>query len=194
MKRIANCLTLISLIIVFLWSCAPSVKVSYDYDKTVDFTKYKTYSFYGWQQSSDKVLGELNKKRIQQAAANEFAKRDIQYVESGGDIVVSLFAVIDQEKGVTAYTDYYGGGGYYRPGWGWGAGYGYGTSTTTYQEYDYYTGTLVIDVFDATSKQLIWQGVGSKTLDESPANKDKNIQTALARIMINYPIKPVESK
>ena len=193
MKNTVTSLSLISIILLLLWSCAPAVKVTYDYDKTADFTKFKTYSFYGWQKGSEQIIGELNKRRIEQAAAAEFNKRGLQFVESGGDCVVSLFVVVDQEKGVTAYTDYYSASPYYyRPGWGWGAGYG--TATTTYHEYDYYTGTLVIDVFDASSKQLVWQGVGSKTIEEDASNREKNLNEAVAQIMYNFPIKPVEVK
>jgi hypothetical protein len=174
--------------VAFLASCS-SIQVTADWDKTVDFSGYKTYSYYGWQKDSDKILNDFDKRRIEEAFANEFDKRGIQYVESGGDLVVSLFIVVDQKTGVNSYTNHYGarGYGYYSP-WGWGAGY----STTTYQEYDYLVGTLVCDVFDATSKGLIWQGVGSGTVDDNPSKRERNIPRTVAQIMSYYPVQPVK--
>jgi hypothetical protein len=55
-------------------------------------------------------------------------------VKNNGDMVVSLFVVVDQKTSTTAYTNHYGMGGYgYGPRWGWygGSGMGMGQSTTT---------------------------------------------------------------
>lgn len=187
-----NIIHLISalVVIVFLSSCS-SIKVSYDYDKTVDFTPYKTYEFYGWAKESDKIISGLDRERIEDAFIYEFASRGLKYVESGGDLVVSLFIVIEQKTGVTYNTSTYGGyyyGGYYGygPGWGWGPSY----TTTTAHEYDYNVGTLVVDVFDKKSERLIFEGIGQKTVDANPQSRDKNIQKAVAQIMWNYPVKP----
>lgn len=185
---------LMAIFIAAIFTGCSSIKVTYDYDKSVDFSKYRTYEYYGWAKESDKVMNELDKKRIEGAFASEFAKRGLTYVESGGDLVVSLFIVVQQKTGVTYTTDTYGGyyGGYYGrgPGWGWGPTY----STTTAHEYDYNVGTLVIDVFDKKSEQLIFEGIGQKTLDNNPNSKDRNVQKAVAEIMWNFPVKPVAEK
>jgi len=174
---------------VAILSACSSISVTADWDKTVDFNSYKTYSYYGWAKESDKILNPFDKERIEQAFSDEFDKRGIQYVESGGDLVVSLFIVIDQKTGVTAYTDHYGTGGYgYYSPWGWGAGY----STTSYHEYDYLVGTLVCDVFDHSTKKLIWQGVGSGTIDDNPNKRDRNIPKSVAQIMSYYRVQPMK--
>ena len=71
-------------------SCS-SVKIKSDYDKTVDFNQYKTLEYYGWAQDSDKILNRFDKERIEEAAGKEFKKRGMEFVESGGDLVVALF-------------------------------------------------------------------------------------------------------
>jgi len=171
--------------------CSPKITVSFDYDKQADFTKFKTYSYYGWAKVSEQLLNRFDQERIEDAVAVELAARGLSHVESGGDLTVSLFIQFNRQKGVNAYTNHYGGNPYgyrYGPGWGWGYGY----STTTYQEYDYLVGTLVIDVFDHLDKQLIWQGVGSKTVDDDVNTREDNVQRAVKAIMANYPIKPVQ--
>lgn len=172
----------------FVISCSDTTFTS-DYDKNVDFTQYKSLSYYGWAKDSDKLLSDFDKERIEGAFAMEFMQRGIELKQSGGDIVVSLFIVIDAKKGATAYTTHVGGGGYgYGAGWGWGMGH----SQTTYNEYDYFVGTLVCDVFDAKSKKLVWQGVVSKEIDADPKTRERNIPRVVRELMKRYPVKPVK--
>jgi hypothetical protein len=183
------------LMILLLGACS-GITVKSDYDKEVDFTKYKTFEYYGWAKESDKILNRFDKERIEQAFGEEFRKRGLQYVEGNGDMVVSLYIVVDQKTSTTAYTNHYNMGGYtYGPRWGWYGGYGgmgMGTSTTTYSEQDYLQGTLVVDVFNKSEKKLIWQGVGQKTVDENPNTREKNAAKVAAAIMKPFPIKPIK--
>ena len=183
-------------VLIFFSGCS-SLKVTYDMDKSVDFNKYKTFEYYGWQKDSGKLLNDLDKKRIETAFGEEFRKRGLQYVKENGDLIVTLFIVTQKKTETTANTTMMGGGapyGYYGgfygygPGWGWGMGH----ATTTYSNYDYEVGTLVCDVFDAKQKRLIWEGIGEGTIKENTKNRDKNIPKAVAAIMKDYPVKPIE--
>jgi len=172
-------------LVLAMVSCS-TVKVVVDMDKTTDFSKYKTYSFLGWQNNSDQTLGELDQKRIRDAFINEFERRGLQRVGNNGDMEVSLFIVVDQKTSVTGYTDYYGGrhGGYHRYGRGWGYGY----ANTTYHESDYLQGTLVMDVFDGKSKDQVWQGIATKTVNENPAKREKTIPASIQSLMRKFPL------
>jgi hypothetical protein len=181
-------LSLLVILLPFLYGCSDT-GITADYDKTVDFTKYKTLSYYGWAKDSDQILNNFDKERIEGAFATEFMKRGIELKQTGGDIVVSLFIVIDAKKGATAYTTHMGGGGYgYGAGWGWGMGH----SSTSYNEYDYYVGTLVCDVFDSESKKLVWQGVISGEIDDNPNSRERNIPRVVQELMKKYPVKPIK--
>ena len=191
MKTKITFLTLLFTLLI-MGACS-SIKVTSDYDKSVDFSKYRTFEYYGWAEESDKILNRFDRERIEAAFGDEFAKRNLKLVDEGGDMVVSLFIVVDQKTSTTAYTDHYNMGGYGYGGWGWGyGGMGMGTSTTRYSENDYLVGTLVVDVFDKAEKKLIWQGVGQKTVDENPNTREKNAMKAAEAIMKPFPIKPVE--
>ena len=185
-------LLLFSLLAVFILSSCSSLQVMSDYDKNVDFTRYKTYSYYGWMKNSDKILNQLDKQRFEKAFANEFEKRGLTYVEKNGDIIVSLFIVTEEKQTVTANTTggpYYGGYYYrYGPGWGWGAG----MSTTTVSTNDYTVGTLICDVFDAKEKKLIWEGIAKGIVNENPGNRHVTIPKVVAKLMTEYPIPPVD--
>ncbi len=178
----------------FLLNSCSSLKVYTDMDPTVDFSKYKSLEYYGWADESDKILTQLDKDRIEKAFGAEFRKRGIEIVESGGDLIGTLFIVVEKKKGATAtttsmggaYGGYYGGFYGYGPGFGWGGGH----STTTIQEYDYSVGTLVCDVFDKADKKLIWEGIGTGEINENPKNRDTTIPKTVQAIMSKFPVPP----
>lgn len=197
MKQLLAIATLISIFV--LGSCS-GLQVTYDYDKTVDFSKFTTYSFHGWAKDSDKLLTPFDKERFETAFKDQFDSRGLKFMAEGGEIVVALYIVTQQKTEQVANTTnmggYYGyGGGYggyygYGPGWGWGAPMG--NSMTTISQVDYTVGTLVVDVFDAANKKLIWEGVGTKTIDDNPKNREKSIQYVASQIMARYPVNPVK--
>ncbi len=183
---------------LFLGACS-TIQVTSDYDKTVDFNQFKTYSYYGWAKESNKILTPFDQKRIEEAFADEFAKRGLKYVEEGGDLTVALYIQTEQKQETTATTTGMGGygyGGYYGwgPGWGWGPGFYGGMTQTTYQTYDYQVGTLVVDVFDTKKKVLIWESAGQGRINDDPTNRDKSIPKVVAQIMATYPVQPIKSK
>jgi len=184
------------LVAILILSGCSSITVHSDYDKSADFTKYKTLEFLGWAEESNKILNRFDQERIENAFAAEFLKRGFSGVESGGDLAVSLFLVVDQKTSVTAYTNHMNMGGWgYGAGWGWYGGYGgvgMGTSTTTYNENDYLEGTLVLDVYDTKTKKMVWQSVGQKTIDENPKRADRNTAYVAEKMMKPFPIKPVK--
>lgn len=184
MKKIFSLL----IITVFLLSGCDSMKITTDYDRSIDFNQHKTFSFMGWHEDSDEIVNKFERDRWEKAFLEQFQKRGYKFVEQDGDIVVSLFLVVDEKTGKTAYTTHIGGGYGYGYRWGWGMGMG--TSYTTIEEYDYNVGTLVVDVFDGSSKQLIWQGVGSDTVEENPKKRANKIPYIARNIMYKYPIKP----
>ncbi|MCU4174608.1 DUF4136 domain-containing protein [Carboxylicivirga sp. N1Y90] len=165
-----------------------SMSITTDYDHSVDFNTHQTFSFLGWHEDSDEIVNKFERDRWEKAFLEQFTKRGYKYVEDNGEIVVSLFLVVDAKTGKNAYTTHIGGGYGYGYGWGWGMGMG--TSYTTIEEYDYNVGTLVVDVFDGQSKQLIWQGVGSDTVEENPKKRASKIPYVARNIMYKYPIKP----
>ena len=183
----------LALVLFTAFALNATAQVKSDYDKNTDFSKYKTYTFEGWQKDSDKQLNDFDKKRIQDALKSEFSKRGMNYVESGGDAAIALFLVLDKKTSTTAYTDYMGGMGY-GPRWGWGMGYGggMGTATTTYSENDYTEGTLVVDMYDASGKSLLWQGVMTKTVNEKPEKREKTIPNNIAKLMKKFPVSPAK--
>ena len=165
-------------------------QVKSEYDKNVDFSKYKSISFAGWEKDSDKILNGFDKKRILDAFKAEFLARDIEVKMMDGDAQITLYVVVEDKTSTTAYTDYMGGYGY-GPRWGWGMGAGMGTSSTTYVQDDYKEGTLVLDMYDE-NKKMIWQGVLNTEIKEKPEKREKSIPKNIRKLMKEYPVTPVK--
>jgi len=166
------------------------VQVTSDYDKETDFSKYNTYAFAGWEKNSDQILNDFDKKRILDALKSEFDERGMELIDSNPDANITLFIVVDNKTSTTAYTTYNGGLGY-GPRWGWGMGMDMGTSTTNYTENDYKEGTFVVDMYDAESKKLVWQGVLQSVVKENPKKREKSIPKKVGKLMKEFPVGPV---
>ena len=153
-------------------------QVRADYKEDTDFTKYKSYTFKGWEKDSDQQLNDFDKERITDAFKHELEIRGFIYDSSNPDVGITLFVVVDERTSQTAYTNYTSGFGYGRS-WGWGPGMG--TATTTYSERDYTVGTVVIDFYDEESKDLVFQGTmqteEAKKAKQREKTKPKNITT-----------------
>lgn len=174
---------LIIALAISMASCS-SVKIAYDYDKQVDFTKYKTYAFS--EEVAKMPLDDLNRDRLIRAVEAELAAKGFSKSESP-DVLIDLF--ITAKKRTEAVANTTGGyGGYGRYG---RYGYGGGFSTTTVDYNEYTDGTLLINMVDKSTEKIAWQGRGTKTIDEdaSASKREQSINYAVKQIFTNYPPK-----
>jgi len=181
MRNYLPCLLLI--VTVATLSCEPQLKVTNDYDKAANFGGYKTFSMYQDVNIHD-AISQLNQDRIINAIKSELTKKGLKETSSSPDLWVNAVAILKDRVDVTANTNYYGYGGYYRPYAYYGAGMG---GTTTYNTRHYKDGSLIIDLVDANTKKLVWQGIGNKEIDKPAKNPDETIPKAIASIMESYP-------
>ena len=82
----------------------------------------------------------------------------------------------------------YGGYGYR----GWGGMGGMGTATTTDSEY--LVGTLVVDIFDAKTKALIFRGTASDEISDKPEKNVKKVEKAADKMFKDFPPGSKEKK
>ena len=135
-------------------------QVKTDYDRNADFGQYKTYS---WEQV--KTKDPLDTDRIKNAVNTALAAKGWTQVNSGGDVSVVAMEMTHSQQTLNTFYDGFGGG------WRWRGFGGMGEATTTTETYK--VGTLVVDLFDGKTRQLIWRGDSSDTLSN---NSNKNIQ------------------
>jgi hypothetical protein len=152
-------------------------QVKTDYDRNTDFSRYKTFS---WEkvQTPDPLWVD----RIQQAVNAQLAAKGLTLVPSGGDIAIVAIEMTKNQQTLDTFYNGFGGG------WRWGGGFGDATTTVD----NYKVGTLVVDLFDANSKKLIWRGSSSDTLSDKSDKNIKNLDKGVQKMFEHFP--PGEKK
>jgi Domain of unknown function (DUF4136) len=150
-------------------SVAQQVKT--DYDRNAKFNQYKTYSW-----SSVKTKDPLLVDRIKSAVNSTLSARGLTQIDSGGDLSIVAMAITRNQQ--TLNTFYDGGFG----GWRWG---GFGNATTTTDTYK--VGTLVVDLFDTQSKELVFRGSSSDTLSNNSEKNIKNLNKGVDKMFKHFP-------
>ena len=155
-------------------SSAQQVKT--DYDRGANFGQYKTYS---WAQVKTKEA--LDVDRIKTAVNAALAAKGWTQVDSGGDVCIVAIEITQNRQTLNTFYDGFGGG------WGWRrfGGGGFGEATTTTETYK--VGTLVVDLFDAKTKQLIWRGTSSNTLSNNSDKNIKNLDKGADKMFKHFP-------
>ena len=181
MKRI---LFLSTLILFLAISCAFGQDVRYNFDKDINFSKFKTYK---WVILKDApTANDLVTKQLKDAVDAELATKGLTRIDDDtANLFIGYQAGVGQEKQFTSFSSDWGyGGGWYRGGW-----YGPGGGTTTGSTSTIYVGQLVLDMYDSANRDLVWRGVASKTLDSKakPDKQQKNLAKAVKKLLKNYP-------
>jgi hypothetical protein len=148
-------------------------EIHYDFDKHADFSKFRTYK---WVDIGDaQKVNALLALQIKQAVDAQLAAKGLIKVETdSADLLIGYQSAVDQE---TQWNPYAMGGGV-RSG-----GMGSATSSTIN------VGTLVLDIYDPGTKQLVWRGNATKTIDPKakPDKQEKNLGKAVAKLLKDYP-------
>ena len=163
--------------------------VSTDYDHTADFTKYHTYSF-----DSVETHNPLNVQRIKDAVNKELGRKNMQEVATGGDVTIEAIGSTKDEQEYNTFYSGLGGRGYGWGGWGgWGGrwgGSGAGMATTTQQQIP--MGTLVLDMYDQGTHQMVWRGTARSELSGKPDKNVKTLNKAVTKMFNKFPPKAAQ--
>jgi hypothetical protein len=151
-------------------------QVKTDYDRGADFSQYKTYSWEKVQTQDPLWVG-----RIKDAVNAALAAKGWTQVASGGQVAIVAMETTQNQQTLNTLYDGFGGG------WGWRrfGGGGFGDATTTTENYK--VGTLVVDLFDANSKNLIWRGSASDTLSNKSDKNIKNLDRGVQKMFDHFP-------
>src|ERR1700745_3499828 len=174
MKMLMKVVALIGLALFLASAVSFAQQVKTDYDRAANFSQYKSYS---WEkvQTPDPLWVD----RIKAAVNAALAAKGWTQVESGGDISITAMEINRNHQTLNTYYDDFGGG------WRWG-GFGvFGESTTTSATYT--GGTLVVDLFDAKTKMLVWRGVSSGMLSDKSDKNIKNLNRGVQKMFQHFP-------
>jgi hypothetical protein len=162
---------------LFVSACAPNIRIRTDYNKSVDFSKYRTVTVKPGHSSGDPIMDQ----RIVSDIAETLRLKGYRLVpESEADAIVVENAATQEKHTYEAFYDGWSGWGWR---WGWGA--------PLVEEYDFTVGTLVVDMFDAATKQAVWHGSARAVVSGDSEKDAKLVRQAINRLFERLPSRSV---
>jgi hypothetical protein len=158
---------------------AHAAKPQIQWDKQFDFTNVKTYQ---WQAPPAESLAQSDPfmhSFIQSQIEAKLNEAGLTKTDGTPDMFVTYHASTRNDVQLHSDSFGYGIGGYGMGGWGV-YGYGMGPVSTTTRVENYTKGTLVVDIWDPTQKQLVWRGTSPELLiSDDKAKLQKNVGKAI---------------
>ena len=195
--------------LVVLAGCSATYKaVSTDYDRSADFSQYKTFAWL--PDKADTANTPYNNEIIRNNIRNYFGQcmsdRGYKFDGESPDILMQLVITNAKKERVIStypsnyyYRPYYFGSFYYSPyPYGYyyrhypSYGYGYsgfaGYSTTQKQEY--VNGSITLNLIDKKANKLVWTGTAEGDIYD-PSHISHDLHPAVHRILDQYPVNPL---
>jgi len=168
----------------------PSVRaqdVAVDFDKDIDFSRFKTYSWTGGVPAKNPLIDQ----QIRTSIGGQLAARGLHHVEKGGDLSALYFVAVDRDLQVSTSN--------WETTKDWMRQTRSGISVRS-QMWDVEVGTLVVCLSDDSAKNLLWRGTAKTMLDKRSSNEsamkaleedakkaEKKIRKAVEKMFKQYP-------
>jgi hypothetical protein len=140
--------------------------VTTDSDPAAPFATYKTYA---WTPGTASAVS-LTEQRIHEGVNAQLQGKGMTQVDSNPNVFVATHVTTHAVPQVIA--DGFGP-------WGFGGGM---ATVQTYTE-----GSLVVDLYDATTRKMVWRGVATATVSDKPEKNAVKIDKSLAKLFARYP-------
>jgi hypothetical protein len=160
--------------------------VTTDYSPSIKFSHYRTFALV---MPPDSGAQQLLDQRVRNAVQTQLlAKGLTQTDRRNADLYVG-YGMVDKSH-TEVYSD--------NDGWGWGGPWGWrywrwgvAWPMTVRRQIETYTeGTVVVNLVDARTKQVVWEGEVPDVLPLPVSNPDgatKKIDTAVGKLFTKYP-------
>jgi hypothetical protein len=170
--------------------CGGGLQIDTDYNPQADFAAVETYA---WAQRTPdgnedpRVYNAIVEGRVKSAIDDALQAKGLRLVTSSPDVWVAWHGAIQGKMSYeTISNDYgYGWGRYGRTG---GMAMGTTTSRTTAREWD--EGTLLIDIIDRRTEELMWRAVGQAKLSETartPEEAQARADEVAVKMLADFP-------
>jgi hypothetical protein len=178
MKRLIGILVPICL----LAAGCTTVSVDHDWDQDADFTTYKTFAWLPKPKIApgDRTpamhLGDMLDQRVRAATTVELTARGLQEDTDNPDLWLIHYSGSNANINVMDQGYSYGG-----PYWG--------VDSKQIDIFRYSEGTLIIDLVDVRTKELVFRGTATSTIESNPKSEqiEKDVNEAVSKIFMNYP-------
>lgn len=168
------------------FGCASSIEVRTMAAPKVRLTEFQTFRLLPVPPRRDglastgsydpMVNNSITNRALRESVASAFQGRGYVMMEPRADIAVAVYASAREKLDLSMWEYGYP----YWPHW-WRSG-------MPQQTINQYTeGTVVIDVIDPVTRDLIWRGSGTATLEDDPAQNTKHLQKVAVAIVAKFP-------
>ena len=161
-------ITLMLAFVFLLAMPAHADKVTSDYDHAVNFSKYHTFM---WVREPEPEHAFM-KERIMAAVNAQLTARGLSEVDEGADLAVGANVALTEAH---SWETYYDGSDWSWGGWAW----------TT--ENTYLVGTVTVDLLDAQTRKLVWQGIGVDEVSSKPEKRTKHSRKLVEKMFRDFP-------
>jgi len=161
--------------LVLMGTIALAQNVTYDFDRGTKFIAFKTYA---WVQGPIQI-DRFDHARVVNAVNTQLTSKGLVHVEAGAkpDLLVAYHATFDRDAQLTGFSS------------GWGPYRFPASGSGVVRAEKILTGTLIVDLVDSRTQNIVWRGTASKEIDTNadPGKRDRNINRAAERLFKNYP-------
>jgi len=168
---------------VLLQGCASKPDIRSDYDHAADFGNYRTFNFVDPLGTDKLGYSSLITQQLKTSVTTQMQQRGYQVDNAQPDLLVNFSGRLQDKQEIQSSPSmggYYGYRGGYYGGWA-----GYSTDVHTV---NYTTGTLNVDIVDARTKRMVWEGVAvGEVTKKHRENREATIDKAVTGIFAKYP-------
>ena len=159
---------------------AQAQKIKVEYDKAIDFSKFKTYAI----DPVDNAAKPMLRLAIQAAVQDDLTKRGLTKVDANPDLYVQMYGAIDSDVTASYHDPIYGSS---IPPINANINMWYGIPGTT-TTVVVHKGQMVVDVIDARQKKLVWRGVANQKLSDQRSKLLDQVNSAVEKMFKQYPV------
>jgi hypothetical protein len=166
--RLTHCVAL-----MLLFSAAALAQTYVDYNHAINFSNFKTYAW-GQGPNPNAIQDSILLQTAQSDINSQLGMKGLQMVQESQnpDLIVVMSSGLKQQTSYNAW----GTGG-----WRWGGG----MASISPETSD--VGTLVVDLYDANGKQMVWRGIAQKTLSTKGSKNEKDLNKEIEKMFKQYP-------
>ena len=151
---------------------------SIDYDHSVNFLKFKTYTWQKVHATDPAIEG-----RITIALNRDMAGRYMTEVSNNGDITITAVEATQDKQEISTFYSALNDYSWQRP---W-CGSGFMDAQASPQ--DVPLNTLIIDMYDSKTHKLLWRGTITEPAGDNQDKNAQKIDKAVTELISKYPPK-----
>lgn len=170
---------IITVVALALAAPAAAQRVYVDYSPLADFGSYRTFKWAETPSPSVYDNNPLNHSRIKHTVEYYLIRAGMTEVDDDPDLYVTYHGESSEDFEINTSILGYG----FATDWQWDPYWGNASGMTTTTGRTYSSGTLVIDIWDAKTKKLIWRGVMEGTLTDDLRKGAKKIDQGIEKMV-----------